>query len=232
MKKIAVFGDPGMAAETMSRLDAEVCGAVYFSRSPEDVEALRGRGFQAQVSDFSDDEALRSIGIGSDMDYLFCLFPDDSDNVFLTLSARALAERLIIMAVVDDPAATGKLFAAGADKIIDPYEICARKIHEMLIKPEITDILDHTLFRRHDLNIAEIAITPGSWLENRKLSALNLSERHNLILIGVVDKEVDKMLHFAVGEQDHHLDAGDILVVMGPAGHIRKFKKLAAQAGE
>jgi voltage-gated potassium channel len=224
MKKIAVFGDTDMALETMSRLDAEVCDALYFSRHPDEVEKVRSRNFQAEISDFSNDEDLTDLGIGTKIDYLFCLFANDSDNVFLTLSARTLAEDLIIIAVVDDPEAAGKLLAAGADKIIDPYEICARKTHEMLIKPEITDILDHTLFHRHDLNVAEIEISPGSPLQHQKLGSLNLNENHDVILIGVVDKERGKTLHFAAGEQDYQLNAGDILIVMGPAGAIGKFR--------
>jgi voltage-gated potassium channel len=81
-------------------------------------------------------------GIGADVDILFCFYPRDSDNVFLTLSARAIDKALTIVAIVDDPESAEKLLAAGANKIIDPYEICGRKTHDMLTKPDITNILD------------------------------------------------------------------------------------------
>jgi voltage-gated potassium channel len=59
---------------------------------------------------------------------------------------------------------------------------------------------------------------------------LKLNEKHNLVLIGVVDKELGEELHFAIGEHEYHLDAGDILVVMGPAREISAFKEQVADS--
>jgi voltage-gated potassium channel len=145
--------------------------------------------------------------------------------VFLTFSARAIDKTLTIVAIVDDPESAEKLLAAGANKIIDPYEICGRKTHDMLAKPDITNILDATVFGRHDLHIAQIEIPEGSYLENTRSCDLKLGEKHNLILIGVVDKESGEDLHFAVGEKECTLNAGDVLVVLGPSREIRCFKE-------
>lgn len=225
MKKIAVFGDPHMAMEALSRFDKETCTVIYAAQNRHDAELIAAEGFVAEVIDFRDDGALHTLGIGVDVDYLFCFFAADADNVFLTLSARALDKNLNIIATVDDPDSAEKLSAAGANKIIDPYEISGRKTYEILTKPEITHILDQSVHRRHNLNIAEIEIPEGSWLENRKTSTLKLNERHNLILLGVVDKEISDELHFAVGDKEHILNRGDILVVMGPAREIKEFKE-------
>ena len=51
--------------------------------------------------------------------------------------------------------------------------------------------------------------------------------KYNLFLIGVVDKELGDKLYFSLGEQDHKLDVGDILVVLGANRDIRKFKKVS-----
>ncbi|WP_020562878.1 potassium channel family protein [Methylosarcina fibrata] len=225
MKRIVVFGDVRMALETMSRLDRQTSTVVYAAPSENEAVFIADHGFPTAIVDFRDDEALKTVGIGSGVDYLFCFFEADSDNVFLTISARALDKKLNILAIVHDSDSSEKLLAAGADKIIDPYEISGRRTHEVLVKPEITQILDQTVFRRHDLNIAEIEIPVGSRLERCRLSSLRLNERHNLILIGVVDKELGNELHFAVGDKEHVLNAGDVLVVMGPAEEIKEFKE-------
>lgn len=225
MKKIAVFGDTRLALEALTRFDKESCAMIYAAQNRHDAELVAAQGFASEVIDFRDDSALHRLGIGVDIDYLYCFFAADSDNVFLTISARALDKNLNIIATVDDPDSAEKLSAAGANKIIDPYEITGRKTYEILTKPEITHILDQSVHRRHNLNIAEIEIPEGSWLENRKTSALKLNERHNLILLGVVDKEIDDELHFAVGDKEHILNSGDVLVVMGPAREIKTFKE-------
>ncbi|WP_340121615.1 NAD-binding protein [Methylobacter svalbardensis] len=46
--------------------------------------------------------------------------PTHFDNVFLTVSARAIDKNITIVAIVDDPESAEKLLAAGANKIIDP----------------------------------------------------------------------------------------------------------------
>ena len=117
------------------------------------------------------------------------------------------------------------MIAAGANKIIDPYEICGRKIHDMLKRPDISDIFDHTVFGRHDLHLAEVVIPENSYLENTHVNQLQLSSQYNLILIGIVNKQVNDQLHFVVEEFDRRLSVGDILVILGPSREIRAFKK-------
>jgi voltage-gated potassium channel len=145
--------------------------------------------------------------------------------VFLTLSARALDKELNIISIVDSPESAEKLLAAGANKIIDPYEICGRKIHDMLKRPDITDIFDHTVFGRHDLNLAEVVVPENSYLVNSFASQLELSTHYNLILIGVVNKHISDDLNFVAEEFDRLLNVGDILVILGPSREIRAFKK-------
>ncbi|MCF7986900.1 MAG: NAD-binding protein [Methylovulum sp.] len=225
MKNIAIFGYSIMSLEVMKRLQQSQHRLIFIGRNESEAVLVAEQGFASQAIDFRNDEELKAIGIGSLIDVLFCFFTTDSDNVFLTISARALDKELVIIAIVDDPESAEKLLAAGANKIIDPYEICGRKTHEMLTRPHISNIMDNTVFRRHDLNLAQIEIPKGSCLENTQLNDLNLSEKHNLILIGVVDLEFGDDLHFAIGETNHRLDAGDVLVVLGVASEIQTFKK-------
>lgn len=227
MKKIAVFGYNRLALEAITRLDSEIYLVLVVEPDEKLAACAVANGFETVNIDFRNDDELRSIGIGIDIDVIFCFFPHDGDNVFLTISARALDKDLTIIAVIENHEAGDKLIAAGANKIIDPYEICGRKIHELIKKPDMTNIMDHTVFGRHDLNMAEIEIPSGSYLQDSYVSELNinLNKQHNLILIGIVDKELGEDLHFSINEKQHKLDAGDILVVMGPSREIKSFKK-------
>ena len=225
MKRIVVFGYSVMSLEAMSRLPKDDCDILFIAANETEATLVADKGFETRIIDFRNDEDLQSVGIGTTVDIIFCFYPKDSDNVFLTISARAMDRSLTIIAIVDDSESEDRLLAAGANKIIDPYEICGRKVHEMLTKPDISNILDHTVFGRHDLNMAQIEIPIDSYLEGSKVSQLNLrNEKYNLILIGVVDKELGDKLHFTNGETDHVLNAGDVLVVMGPHRGCRLFR--------
>jgi voltage-gated potassium channel len=224
MKKIAVFGYSVMSLEVMKRLNSKQHQLLFISENEDEATLISEQGFETTVIDFRNDEELKAIGIGSTIDIIFCFYPTDSNNVFLTISARAIDKNLTIIAIVDDPESAEKLLAAGANKIIDPYEICARRTHNMLTKPDVTNMLDNTVFGQHDLNIAQIEIPQGSYLENSKSSDLRLAEKYNLILIGIVDRALGDALHFAISEKKHTLNAGDVLVVLGPSREIKQFK--------
>jgi voltage-gated potassium channel len=213
-----------MSLEVMKRLNSRQHQLVFVSENEKEAALIWEQGFEAMMIDFRNDEELKSLGIGSSIDIIFCFYPTDSDNVFLTISARAIDKKLTIIAIVDDPESAEKLLAAGANKIIDPYEICAKRTHNMLTKPDVTNVLDNTVFGQHDLNIAQIEIPEGSYLENANSSDLHLAERHNLILIGIVDRALGDALHFAISEKKHILNAGDVLVVLGPSKEIKNFK--------
>ncbi len=225
MKRIAIFGYGVMSLEVMRRLNDKQHSLLFVSQDESEEALMTEQGFETTIIDFRNDDELKSIGIGSTVDIIFCFYPTDSNNVFLTLSARALDKKLTIIAIVDDPESAEKLLAAGANKIIDPYEICARRTHNMLTKPDVTNMLDNTVFGQHDLNIAQIEIPSGSYLENSKSNDLRLAEKYNLILIGIVDRELGDALHFAISEKKHTLNAGDVLVVLGPSREIKHFKE-------
>ena len=225
MKRIAVFGYSIMSLEVIKQLNEEHYSYVFIVKNEAEALLVAEQGFDTKIIDFRNDEAIKSVGIGENIDILFCFYPKDSDNVFLTISARALDNELTIIAIVDDPESAEKLLAAGANKIIDPYEICGRKTHDMLAKPDITDVLDNTVFGRHDLHIAQIEIPTNSSLEQTKTSALLLAGTYNLILIGVDDKVSGDNLHFVMDEKEHTLNIGDVLVVLGPARDIKAFKE-------
>jgi voltage-gated potassium channel len=151
MKKIAIFGYNRQSFEAISRLDQNLYDLLIVEPDSTLAALAEEKGYKTALIDFRSDEALSSIGMGKDLDIIFCFLPEDSENVFLTLSARALDKNLNIIAIVDKAQSAEKLIAAGANKIIDPYRICGQKIYELVKKPDITNVIDHTVFGRHDL---------------------------------------------------------------------------------
>jgi len=224
-KLIAIFGYNSMTYELVSQLNKKENNLIILDSDPEKIEQALQKELPAQLMDYSQDDDLVTLGIGSSVETLFCFLESDSENVFLTLSARVLDKKLKIISVINHPESAEKLLAAGANKIIDPFEICSKKAYQLLTKPSITWILDEAVFGRADLHMAEVTIPENSCLDNTFISELHLNELYNLFLIGVVDKELGDKLYFSLGEQDHELDAGDILVVLGSSRDIKHFKK-------
>ena len=214
-----------MSLELINQLHEKQHTLLVLDADPAKIDQALQKNIPAQLMDYRQDEDLIALGIGAQVETLFCFLEKDSENVFLILSARALDKNLKIISVVNQPESAEKLLAAGATKIIDPFEICSNKAYQLLTKPSITWVLDEVVFGRADLHMAEIIIPQNSLLDQSCTSGLHLNEKYNLFLIGVVDKELGDKLYFSLGEQDHKLDAGDILVVLGANRDIRKFKQ-------
>lgn len=107
--------------------------------------------------------------------------------------------------------------------MIDPYEISGRKVHELITRPMIVDMLEQTVFGEY-IDIAQIEIPQQSCLAGGSLFSQELAN-YNVILLGVVDLELSDKLIFSTSGIEHRLDAGDMLVVMGPEDEIARLKE-------
>ncbi len=223
-KPIVIFGCGRQAMSVAERLRGRVQDLLVVTSDESDVSLAQSKGFSVVQIDYTDDEALRSIGIGRWVSTIFCMFPEEPQNVFLTISARALDPRLQIVSITESRAAGQKLLAAGATKVIDPYEITGKKIHELIRHPLVVETLEHTVLGQANLDLAEIEVERASPLAGRRLSELDVGRRFNLILLGVVDLELGKRLTFRTLGLDHRLDVGDMLVVIGPRDEIERFR--------
>lgn len=224
--RYALFGCNPLAIEVAWRLSMVKLPFILVDRDPALVARAREEGLSAEHMDYTDDDALRASGIGAHIEGVFCLLGEDSENVFLAISARALAPGLRIVAVCQAPEAAPKLLAAGADKVVDPYEISGARVHELIERPEVVELMEQTVFGLQDLNIAEVTIPEGSWLHGVRLSELRRHMVQNVILLGVVDLERGKDLIFSTRGIDHNLDYQDVLVVIGPGGDVETFRSM------
>ena len=224
--RFAVFGCNPLAIEVAWRLSMAKTPFVMVDSDAALVDAANKEGLVAELIDYTDDDALRAVGIGGHIEGMFGLFTEDSENVFLAISARALDPHLRIVAVCQAPEAAPKLLAAGANKVVDPYEISGARVHELIERPEVVDLLEQTVFGQQDLNAAEVTIPRDSWLHGVHLSALRKVMTQNLILLGVVDLERGKELILSTRGIDHKLDYDDVLVVIGARSEIDSFRTL------
>lgn len=223
--KLALFGCNQLSLEVARRLVSQAYTLVVVDADDSRLEKARNLGFAVECVDPMNDDDLKSIGVGTTISYVFCMLPRDSQNVFLTISVRDMDPRVRIVSIAHSSDAGHKLLAAGADKVIDLYEITAGKITELIERPLIVDIIEQTIYGEHDLNIAEITLPENSKLDQRLLSDVQRELRHNVIILGVVDQELGNNLVFGNLGTRHKLDAGDILLIIGARREIDLFKQ-------
>ncbi len=228
-----IFGCNALGREVAEALISNGVDVQLVDADAEAVEQLQQLGLPARREDALDDRVLRELGLGRRVRQIFCFFQDDADNVFLVLSARDLAAegRLQIIAVADSLGGVDKLKAAGADKVIDPYETTAHKIHSQITRPLLAELSDALLFSHDDFSVTEVVLTEPSRFIGRQLSDVVHAVEDDVIILGMTDYEMDQTFHFRGKYRDHHLDAGDVLVVIGPHDAVRGFRRWVNQGG-
>jgi voltage-gated potassium channel len=89
-----------------------------------DAARLDGLPYPTVLGDVTDDSVLQAAGIASAR-ALIAAVDTDADNVYVTLSSRALRPDLVIIARARTESSKSKLVRAGADRAVNPQLIGA-----------------------------------------------------------------------------------------------------------
>ena len=169
----------------------------------------------------TEDDILLAAGIEY-AEGLVAVIGDDSDNVYITLSARGLNDSLQVVARTSDIANAEKLKRAGADKVISPLEIGGRRIALSAVRPLVVDFVDSIFAGAHDesLQFAEIAIADGSALCDSTVE--EIVQRPDVEALGLrrADGEMVAAPHRQVV-----LKPGDSLFVIGASDAVAALSK-------
>lgn len=224
-ESIVLFGYGKHGKQIASYLRRKNYRLTIVESDERQIAVARVEGFEdVRLVDVTDDEALLGLDLGDSYKTAFCAMEDDGLNLFLVISLRALWGNLNIVAVCESKEVGQKLRLAGADNVIDAFEATGNKIFRILEKPAVTEVLENIIFGDININIAQIKIPRGSILQDRLLEELDFKRRYNLILVGVLDREMGEEFIFATKGTSHKLDAGDVLVLIGEDEYLKKFE--------
>jgi len=202
------------------------------------VESDETNYLQAKSDGFTDvmhfdvtrDEYLETLNVLSE-DRIICMMDDEHLNVFLTLSLRPLFPECRILAISGSIYASQKLLMAGANKVIDLYEVSANRIHNLLKRPVSTRFLDRILSDENGINFREIVIPEESFLDGMMADDVNF-HACGVLLIGLIDLERGEHFIFITSEESHKLKSGDRIVCLGMDENLDRFEALIKKSEE
>lgn len=130
--------------------------------------------------DAADDEVLIAAGIERCAG-VFAVTGDDSRNLVVSMSARALRPAARIVARVHDRRNVDKTLRAGADEIVSPDFTGGMRIASAMLRPHAVNFMDMMLRTEKNLRVEEIVVPQG--LAERKVSSLPPSRDYLLVAI-------------------------------------------------
>jgi voltage-gated potassium channel len=183
-------------------------------------------GCAAVVGDATHDEILLEAGIERARGVISAL-TEDKDNLFVTVTARALNPGLRIVAKAIELRADAKLRRAGADAVVSPNMIGGLRMVAEMVRPEVVSFLD-VMLRDKDaaLRIEEVLVPPGSRWSGKRVAELDLA-RHRILLLAVKAAGPGTSYLYAPGAE-HLLGGGETLIVLGEPERVRTLGAEAA----
>lgn len=221
---VVVCGYGRMGQYVCEEFSRQAIPFVVIDRDPArlaDVHLANGHTVQG---DATDDAVLREAGIERARS-LVTVVASDSDNLFITMSARLLNERLSIVARAEETATPAKLLRAGATRVISPYVLSGARVAQAVLKPTVVDLLELATRKEHlDLQIEEVPIRAGAKVDGRSIAESGLRTSVGLILVAVKQRSGHMLFN---PKDDAALAVGDTLIVMGRREQLDVAERLA-----
>jgi voltage-gated potassium channel len=179
----------------------------------------------ALEGDATTDEILKLAGVERAR-ALVTVAASDADNLFITLSARLLNDKLFIVARAEGELAEQKLRRAGASRVVTPYAIGGAKVAMAVLRPAVVDFIELATGTEHlDLQIEETLIQPKSALAGVTLHASRLRTDLGIIVVAI-KKGNGHLVANPSGEAV--MEAGDTLIALGARQSLDRVEELAA----
>ncbi len=145
-----------------------------------------------------------------------------ADNVYVTLSTRALNPSIFIVARATSPGAEAKLYRAGADRVVNPHQLGGAHMAALVTQPNVAEFLDIAMHDRElAVSLCEVTVPEGSGLLDHPLAH---AERDGITILA---------LRRSDGRFVHHPDrtvppaVGDVLIALGTEDEHAELRRMA-----
>lgn len=187
-----------------------------------DGDGVPGGKIFSVLGDATLDPVLEQAGVGR-ASALIAALPNDSDNMSVALSARALNPRLNIIARASHKASERKLIAAGANSVVMPDEIGGSQMADLVVRPEVIRFLEMISGLSADkLRLEELAYQQlRRDLQGRSIRELDVRSLTGATVIAL--RQADGNL-LVSPDAAYCPQAGDVLLVLGTEVQIEAFE--------
>lgn len=193
------------------------------------LEDIEHEGYLWIHGDATEESILQRAGIQR-ASALATVLSDDALNVFVSVTARGMNPKLTIIARGENPRTEKKLLGCGANKVVLPTAIGAKKLAYLLIRPSAENMLEDVTHQsdineelgRIGVQFGELEVAATCKMVDRKLSDIQLRSNHGFLIVGL--RRADGSFTLSPSSETT-LKSGDNLIVLGRAEEIPLLAK-------
>ena len=189
-----------------------------------DPARLKDVEYPTVLGDVTDDQVLAAAGIDRAR-ALIAALDTDADNVYVTLSARALRPDLVIIARARSGSSTSKLLRAGADRVVNPQRIGGRRMAAFALQPHVAEFLDVVMHDESlDYRLEQVEIGVSSPLLGRTLHDAAIRRTTGALLLALRCPDGPFL---ANPDPNTPIEAHSVLIVLGTTGQLTAVRRRA-----
>ena len=176
------------------------------------------------MGDATQDETLLDAGIRRATTIITTL-PSDSENVFITLTAREMNPDINIISRASDEKVEKKLMRAGADHVVMPDALGGYHMAHIVTKPFIVEFVEMLSgFGGSEYMLEEISyLQIKQEFRDKTLAELDVRKHSGATVFGF--KDAAKGIIFNP-DPETKFSHDDILILLGKENSIKEFKRL------
>ena len=198
------------------RVGEAICHELRAQRAPYAIVSLDEPAIDADdpiiVGDATNDETLIKAGIERARG-LVAVLGSDAENIYTILAARALRPDLFIVARCSEDRSAKKMLAAGANRVINPYERGGMIMAQVLMRPRVVDFLEEVgRGTNYNVSFEEIEVGTGSVLIGQALRDSPIRRELDVIVTAIRRPDGTTVFN---PSPEQVIARGDILIVMG-----------------
>ena len=182
------------------------------------------RDLKFMEGDATEDEALIAAGVERARSIILTL-PLDADNLFITISARALNPNIQIITRAANESTQKKLLIAGANQVVMPEYVGGIQMAALVNSEDVVSFLDKISIRGDaDTNLVEIICSnlPDD-LRNHSIFDLSIRQKTGANIIGFKTPEGNFIIN---PTPDTIMIPNTKLFVLGTPEQINKMKNI------
>jgi voltage-gated potassium channel len=194
---------------------------VVIESNKELIEKYQKDGILFVCGNAKEDEALNHAGLDR-AECLISALPNDSDNVFVVLSARQINSKMRIISRASNESSYSKLKLAGANNVILPDIIGGDHMASLVVVPDLLEFVDNlSIVGEGSINIEEIAVEQLYDIsEIKTIKDLQLRKNTGCSVIGYKTESGEYVVN---PEASQNLVPNSKVIVLGRPEQIQKL---------
>ncbi|MCF6205676.1 MAG: NAD-binding protein [Sulfurovum sp.] len=193
---------------------------IILENNKERVTAAQKEGYNIILEDASRTEVLKRFNTKHAKVTILCLIANDIENIYITLTAKAISRKIEVIARVNDPRMVKKFEHAGADHLLLPHDVVNNMIHIAITQPTMYKALHAVLTGKDIAQIYEIHVGLHEKLIGVSIEALDF-QAYKLLFMGIHRRGE----FYFNPPKDMVLEAHDVLLVIGRRISLEHFSQ-------